>query len=115
MNSFRKPVIISQITGGGFVNGRYVEGSTANISILASVQPADSRDISRTIEMLPEGRRVTELYRLYTNVRLNTLTNGENPDIATVDGGQFEVIAEANWSNNVINHYKYIINKIKES
>jgi hypothetical protein len=46
---------------------------------------------------------------------LNALQNTQNPDIAIVDGMQFEVIMEASWQNNVINHYKYIVAKIKET
>lgn len=115
MNSFRQPVTIHRLTGGSYVNGRYVEGSSSDISIMASIQPADEKDMSKVIDLLPEGRRQSGLYRLYTSTRLNALQNTQNPDIAIVDGMQFEVIMEASWQNNVINHYKYIVAKIKET
>lgn len=113
MSSFRKLVTIKQFTGGNWLNGRWQAGSTANININASLQPADSNKISRIIETLPEGRKTTEKYFLYTSTKLTTLQEGENPDIALIDGKEFEILREANWNNHVINHYKYLISKIE--
>jgi len=102
------------LTGGVYTNGRWVEGSPAEIVILASVQPAQLKDVSKIIELLPEGRRNSVIFQLYTNAKLNTTENTENPDKAVIDGKEFEVTMEATWQNNVINHYLYIVTRLKE-
>lgn len=106
MFSFRKEVTVKQKSGGGFVKGVWVEGSEASITILASIQPTSPTDM----ESLPEGRRNRKAFRLYTNVKLNDLST-ENPDTAEIDGKDYEITAEMQWQNEVINHYKYIVTK----
>jgi hypothetical protein len=65
---------------------------------------------------LPEGRRFSEFYNLYTDSPLNTVVvGGSNPDVVLVDGVEFEIVKVENWANNIINHYKALIARPIES
>jgi len=65
------------------------------------------------MQLLPEGRRESEAYRLYTDFELKTVRkeSGDklNADTVTIDGKKFEVLSVAKWRNDVINHYKAVV------
>ena len=90
--------------------GRYTEGTPTALTITASVQPLTADEM----QLLPEGRRADESFRLYTDTRLltaNRVTN-KNADIITIDGTRYEVLSCETWQNTIINHYKAIVSKI---
>ena len=114
MSSFRKPVQAYRQNGASVANGYVTSGVETGFSIRASVQPARPSDI----EALPEGRRESTVFRLYTSTQMRMLPlSGEpldNPDQVELYGDRFEIMGEANWQNNVINHYKYLAVKVGE-
>jgi hypothetical protein len=75
-------------------------------SINCSVQPLTPKEM----EMLPEGRRNEEVFRLYTDTELHTVED-KNPDKIDVLGDTYEVLSVARWRNSIIPHYKAIIVK----
>lgn len=109
--NFRKSLIRKIISGGQYVNGNWVEGSKHNSTITASVQPIDPHQI----ELLPEARRDSKSYEIFTNTNLNSVESqnpDQNPDIIVIDDEEYEVVMKSPWQNNVINHYSYIVVKI---
>jgi hypothetical protein len=105
MNAFRKPYVVTRRTGDTVdPNGFKVAGATSTINIMASIQPVSSNN---EVVTLPEGRKMSEMYRIYTDTRLNTLQTG-NPDTIAYLGIQLEVMNEYPWRNDTINHYKYV-------
>ena len=102
---FRKPVTIKRKAPGQFTNGVWQDGAETTFSIEASVQPTTPEDL----QSLPESRRMGTSYRLYTDIRLFTVTEkSSNPDVAVIDGEDYEIAMVSIWQNNIIPHYKAI-------
>lgn len=92
------------------------------IPATASIQPTKGIEV----QLIPEGRRDSEAYKMYTSTEIYGIyPNGrpvsalqeQNPDQVTVLKGPFtglvfEVIQIYDWQNNsnfnIVNHYKYI-------
>jgi hypothetical protein len=110
-NLFRKALRGQRFSSGTWQYGKWVEGTPVTIDFLASVQPTSAHDLL----FLEEGRRERKSYTLFTDYKLLCLaeTGDKNPDRVTIDDVVYEVVIEAPWRNNVINHYKYIVQKIQ--
>lgn len=109
MSSFRKPVRAFRYAAGTTTGGYIAGGTETEFSILASVQPLKPNEI----QCLPEGRRNSKAFRLYSNTALQMLegTNAK-PDQVLLFGERYEVIGHGPWQNDVINHNKYIVVKV---
>lgn len=98
---------ITRSAAGSYVDGRFVDGATEEISIVASIQ----QDRPRPDELLhlPESDRTREAVRIYTNTALRTAneTNGTIADYLTWDGEQWEVVKVESWVLGIV-HYKAI-------
>ena len=103
---FRKTVLIKRKTGGGYVDGQYVEGNDVDIFIKASIQPASQEEMQE----LPEGRRSDEVFKMYTKTKMFTVTE-ENPDHLFINGNEYEVVSVGKYQSDVISHYKVMIAK----
>lgn len=90
--------------------GRYTEGVESTVEISASFQPLSRSEL----EFLPEGRREEHAYKIYTATELRTLQDGTNPDRVVIDGVDYEVYSRLPWRNSIINHYKFLVMKVKE-
>ena len=105
---FRKPLAGQRYAAGTWTSGRWVEGAATAIAFDASVQPTTPHELL-TLEV---ARREKKSYTLYTDFKLVALTSGtKNPDIVFINGENYEVVQEAPWQNNVISHYKFIVQK----
>lgn len=106
---FRQTLSVTRRAQGQYVNGIWQEGATSNLNIEASIQPASPDDIN----LLPEGRKQSKAYTLFTSDSLVTANSNanQNPDIVTIDGDDFIVSVEAIWDNNLINHNKYVVTR----
>jgi hypothetical protein len=86
------------------------------IPATASIQPTKGQEV----ELLPEGRRDSEIYKFYTSTQIYGIEPQnplQNPDQVTVLKGPFtglvfEVVQINTWQNNsnfnIVNHYKYL-------
>ena len=108
-SSFRKQLIRKTKAAGSVVNGIFVDGATTPTNIMASVQPLKAHEI----EHLPEGRRDSQSYWLFTDTPLNMITSA-NPDLIIIDGEDYEVFKCEPWQNNVLSHYKVLVVKTLE-
>lgn len=107
----RKPVTVTRFDQGSYVNGYWVEGSPSTFIINASVQPVKGADL----EALTEGRRDSQIYKLYTDTKLKTVDkkNNLNADLVNIDNDDYEVMNVESWQNNLINHYKILVIKVQ--
>lgn len=105
--SFRKPYTVKRKAAGTISNGKFTDGTTTDVSITASVQPLKPQDI----QQLPEGRRNSKLYYVFTSTSLNTVGTA-NPDSIVIGGETYEIDKKDSWQNGVINHYKYLVYKV---
>lgn len=107
---FRKPLTVKRTTAGAYIGGFWVEGGAVTPApvIRASVQPASQDDMM----LLPEGRRVSGAYRLYTDDVLLLASGTQNADIVIIAGADYEAMADASWQNSVINHRSYLLARV---
>lgn len=110
MSSFRQQVTAYRQGTVSTVNGYRQQTAETSFSIFASIQPVSPSDL----ESLPEGRRESKAFRLYSDDTLNAV-GSKNPDQVVLFGERYEVYGVAPWQNNVINHNKYIVAKVLES
>lgn len=119
---FRTPIQIRRQLTGLYINGKWVEGDVSIINATAAVQPLKGQEV----ELLPEGRRDSESYKMYTSTQifgLQPAAQVKNPDQVIILkepflGLVFEVIQIDTWQNNsnfnIVNHYKYIAMRINQ-
>lgn len=107
----RKTLTVTRHAAGSRDHGRYVEGTTSTFNITASVQPLQAREM----DMLPENRRDSESFRLYTDTLLLVADRrtGVNADKVAISGSDYEVVSCATWQNDIINHYKAVVVKLQ--
>jgi hypothetical protein len=110
ISSFRKALTVTRYAAGSYVDGRWVEGVGSTFTIKASVQPLSDREM----QLLPEARRNTETYNLFTDTQLRTAeqTQGKNADRVSIYGEMFEVLSVGHWQNDVLNHFKIVVSKL---
>jgi len=96
------------------VKGRHVPGSdiTSTINITCSAQPITGKEM----ETLPENRRNTSAYTVFTETELQTTNDatGLKPDRLTLFGKVCEIIQVQPWQNGLINHYECIASEIDD-
>ena len=109
-SSFRKTLTRKTKTGPDtIVDGYAVLSATTDSTFLASVQPL----MPQEIEHLPEGRRNSKTYWLYTDEDLNMIT-ANNADQVEIDSELYEVWKKESWQNGVIPHFKILVGKMLE-
>jgi hypothetical protein len=108
---FRMPLTRQTASGGAYNNGEWKGQTFTNSTITASVQPI----VGEELQSLPEARRAKKNYRLFTSVRLNTVTS-QNPDRVIIGSETYEVYEVYPWQNNsnftIVNHYEALVSKI---
>lgn len=106
-SSFRKSFVVKVAATGTWSNGIFTPGTPTTTNILASIQPLKPEDI----QQLPEGRRNSKLFWIFTDTKLNDVTT-KNPDKVVINGEDYEVDKIEAWQNGVISHYKVLVIKI---
>ena len=104
---FRQPLTVTRKSGGEFVNGIWTPGTTAEVPIEASVQPASPDDMQR----LPEGRRQDKAYVLRSDQELLEVDDNaeQSADLVTIGGETYEVMRCSRWQNSIINHFESLV------
>ena len=101
----RHTITVHRRSAGSFdANDRWVEGSeTPVVHNYTSVQPASGRDL----KVLPEGRRVDSIIRIYDIEPLygSDKTTDTSPDVVEWQGERYEVINVQVWKTGVIDYY----------
>lgn len=83
--------VLTRFAAGGFVDGKWTEGSPSTYSIRIADQPPAPRDLER----LPEGERTKEFRSVWTRAVLRTAdeTAKTSADELTFKGGTWKVVA----------------------
>ena len=101
---------VRRLSSGDYINGEWhTETEAAPFIIVASVQPLTPKEM----KTLPEGRRNSQAYRIYTDIELHTIRD-QNPDRVELFGQEFEILSVEIWQNQVIPHYKAIAVKLDQ-
>ena len=99
---------VKRYLAGTLNKGRYAESAESTFNITASKQPPTGKEML----LMPEGRRETETYILYTDTKLNpAIQGGANADRVIIDGDDFEVLKCETWQNDIINHYRATVQR----
>jgi len=111
MSCFRKSTTILKELPGAYVNGYWMAGTKAVVSVKASVQPII---MGQDMDVLPEGRHRSDYVKLYTDTRLTVTDDGEGnqPDIVIFQGYGYEIVSMYQNQSDVISHFKYIASKV---
>lgn len=111
MSSFRKNYLVLREGLGSYVNGKWVRGARSTLNVLASAQPVA---MGHDMQVMPEGRHLSDYIKIYTDSRLNLAAQGENiqSDIFVFSGYGYELIDFFVNQSDVINHNKYIASKV---
>lgn len=97
---FRTGVYTVSRPGAGTVSaGVYTPGAATTFTIDAVVQP-----VGHDLRVVPEGRRVEDVRRIYTVTLLRSTASG--PDVVTIDGDPYEVFrVDGPWTMDGETHY----------
>lgn len=93
--------------------GAWVEGTSTDTEILASVQPANARDL----QIIEEGLRQRDAIKVYTDdeaLRTGNQHDGVSADEVIVDGISYQVQSVAR-QRAVLPHYKAICVRVQEA
>jgi hypothetical protein len=111
MSGFRQAITLKRVNAAGtYTKGKWTESARTSSTIYGSIQPLDPKEM----QLLPEGRRESESFRIYTDTKLLPASDAskKNADLLTIGAVDYEVLSCATWQNNVINHYKAIVVKV---
>lgn len=115
---FGRAITLSRKLPGSYdQRGQFVEGNQTTIQVIASVQPISARER----ELLPEGTRIKEIFKLYTTTELLP-PRGTPPtggDVVTINGRSYLVTSCQDYSthqspSNAIRYYKAQVERIEE-
>jgi hypothetical protein len=111
--SFRKPQTIIRTTPGQYVDGKWVEGASVTLTILASVQPVTAEDQV----VMQGGKRLSDYVKAYTSTEIIPLSenNQQQPDRLIWRGRQYECIELGVRQMEVLSHYKVIFSLVEQS
>jgi hypothetical protein len=104
-------IMVKRYSGGEYVNGKWCIGDFDQFEISANVQPFPDEQVLQ----LPEGERNKEHIRVFSEHKLNSVTEGDNPiaaDRLCWDGKEFEVQKVQFW-NQIITHYEIVAVRIE--
>ena len=90
-------VIVKRTSGGGYVDGKYIEGTIITFKTLASVQ----QPTPKQLEFLPEGERNKDI-RLFISKKPILSVNdrdGDVADIAVYKGRDYKIIQSGDWDS----------------
>lgn len=115
---FGRSVTVTRKAAGSYNNkGEFVPGADSSLAITASIQPISARER----ELLPEGTRLKEVFKLYTTTQLLP-PRGTPPaggDTVSINGENYLVTSCQDYSvhqspSNVIRFYKAQVERIEE-
>lgn len=112
MSSFRKPFPVKRISPGHYDDaGDWVPGTETNLTLMMSIQPLRVDEM----DALPEGRRNSRAVKIYSGdeLLLAEQTTGQNADLVTWQGKQWEVMGCDPYQMGVISHYKSLAVEVK--
>lgn len=109
MNPFRQPHALRTPVKGKYVNGEWSEGGYIESTIYLSVQSIKN---TQEVENLPEGCRIDDYRRLYSDTKLQITNDGGEgdglqPALVEIDGFWYEITHREPWQNGIVPHYKY--------
>jgi len=103
---FPKPISYQYNIGGYNSDGIWLSGSDIENIFMGSVQPLTWKEV----QSLNIGRKDTGKVKVYSDTQLPVSNEGGDIKGAVISwqNKKWELIDEASYQNDLINHYKYI-------
>ncbi len=101
----RKKLTVIREEKGALSGGFYAPGVKTNFDIMASVQPADSKDL----KMLPEGEHYETVFKLYSCDYVQEEDDIYEADRIIIYGKIYKVKKVPDWDNNLVPHRKILV------
>lgn len=103
---FRRSLTVTR-EAGSYVNGYWSTPGPTQVTITASVQPANDKQRDN----VPEGYDVESVLELGTESLLVIAQAGKasKSDTVNIDGEEYTVIRLERWQNQIIPHYWYLV------
>jgi hypothetical protein len=106
---FRSAQTVLRQGPGGYARGEWVDGAETVVTVYGSVQPVNGQELL----VLPEGRRTSDVVKIYTDTELTTSESNQQPDKILWRGHMYEIAMKAPYQSGVINHFKYYATKLQ--
>jgi hypothetical protein len=102
--------ILRTTTGQYDDDGVWQEGTQSSLSVIANVQPLNTREIEQYTQIFAGGNRTVSLVKVYTNAILLTdvQMTGQKADILVWRGKHYKIAMQEEWQSNIISHFRYI-------
>lgn len=107
----RTEFTVTRFGAGSRDKGRWVEDPTpSTFQAKYSYQPMRGRDML----LLPENRRNTQAYWLFGDTKLRPAdpVTQTNADRIEIESEMYEILGNAPWNNNIINHQQIMAVKL---
>ena len=105
MSLFKTVTMSVASVTGSFTKGKWSQTTGTSTSFKGTFQPSGGKDL----RSLPEGRRQSATYTVYSDLDFDTVTSSTNPDLILLENKTYEIVRALPWQNSVINHYKYLL------
>lgn len=96
---------------GFYKNGEFQAGKAESVTVRGSLQPLGMREI----KMLPEGDRVKDLLKFYSDTALTIIDPrlSRGADRVIIDGERYKVISTEKWAGPAVGlpHFKSILSR----
>lgn len=106
---FHKDYTVKRVTSAGFQNGYAIRDVESTFTVSGSMQPLSANELNS----LEEGRRKQGVAKFYSGTKLQDSDKCQFTDVIEFDGSDYEVVRLLNWQNDVISHYKYLIQRVE--
>lgn len=103
IQSFGQLLQVTRFSGGSYVNGSYVAGTSTTFLVIMAIMPLTEKELLA----LPEGERTRRQMKGYLVEELKTVdtSDSKKADRVTYDGVDFEVQGVEKWDGD-LPHYK---------
>ncbi len=109
----KKPLEVTRTVPGEWINGRWVEGSTSNLTIQGHYFPLTANEKVA----LPDAFRSKSTYRLHSVTELYSVRekNGQSPDKVSINDNLYEVQEADHFSMGIRDHWEYLLTREEQS
>lgn len=109
----RQPFTVKRTSAGGYVDGRWVEGTESTFEVKAIWYPLKGNEKM----MLPDAFRSKYTIKIQSLAELYSLREKDSsqPDQIFIDNYWFEIQERDKYSMRVVDHYEYLAVRVEQS
>lgn len=101
----KKKLTVTRTEKGSLDGGYFSEGVSTTFDVMATVQPASSRDLRE----LPEGEHYETVFKLYSHDYFQEEDSLYEADRVLINNSTYKVLKVSDWDNSLIPHRKILV------